>query len=234
LKAKEILLREKRLTVPDLVVVVPPRGRFSAETEHVHRPAALLQLQEVVLERAVGNIRPDVKARTVATPDWPDEDLLVEITVSNAIDANRVERIKARNLPTLEIDLSKLGGRLNEAEFARIIVNGLGGKRWVHHPALGAERQRIEQRRNALLQRTSPPDDLATPHGTDTVTQQSRRPTPQRYESKYPPSENIQRRSFDARRTDFWLTGEEREAWDRRNPDSPYSRFYKKKDDSQS
>ncbi|CAE6955836.1 hypothetical protein [Paraburkholderia domus] len=232
-KAKEILLREKRLMVPDLVVVIPPLSRFSVETKHLLRPATLLHLQGVMLEQAVGNIRPDLKALTVATANWPAEDLLVEITVSNGIDAQRIEKIRARDLPTLEIDLSKLGGRLSEAEFARLIVHELAGKRWIHHPALATAQRSIEQRRKAPVQRTPPAHDPAIRHATNadapepTRSTQQRRPSPY-YESKYPSSDDVQRRSFDAKRADFWLKGAEREAWDRRNPESPYSRFHKK------
>jgi hypothetical protein len=64
---------------------------------------------------------------------WPLT-LLVEVTVTHGIDEEKHQRIRELNLPTLEIDLSQLGGRITLENLRDLIVDQTVGKRWVHHP----------------------------------------------------------------------------------------------------
>lgn len=102
-----------------------------------------VSLESVVLEQSVGRIRPDVVAHTIAFGDWPEDDLLIEITVTNTISEERLARIQAENRPTLEIDISRMGGIVTEAEFSNLIVNEIAGKRWLHHPWIGRVEQKL-------------------------------------------------------------------------------------------
>ena len=135
--AKEVLAQARRIMVPAL--------RLAGG--NLVRPFTSLELEDVELEQPLGEIRPDLKARTVACAQWPTEDLLVEVTVSNGIDVEREARIKRRNLPALEIDLSRLAGRLSMAEFGNLVVNEVVGKRWIHHPALEEAERDFQRRR---------------------------------------------------------------------------------------
>lgn len=85
-----------------------------------------------------------VLATTIATGDWPADTLSIEITVTNAIDEERMERIRAKNLPTLEIDISRMGGIVSFTEFKRLIVEEAAGKRWLHHPWMAKEKARLD------------------------------------------------------------------------------------------
>jgi hypothetical protein len=145
-KAKEILEREKRIRLPDLTV------ELDAATDDgnvLSRSFSLLGrivgLESVALEKSLGRIRPDVLANTVTAPGWPAGPVLVEVTVTNTINDERLERIRSHNLPTLEIDISRMGGVVTEAEFARLVVEEHAGKRWLHHPRLVEETARLER-----------------------------------------------------------------------------------------
>lgn len=135
LKAKEILEREGRICFPDLNVdgMAGLPGREPLR-ERVSRPGVSVRLESVVLEKHLGPIRPDVLARTVATDDWPADRLLIEVTVTNAISTERLERIRRMNFPAIEVDISRMGGQVTEAEFTQLIVEEKAGKRWLHHP----------------------------------------------------------------------------------------------------
>lgn len=126
-----------------------------------------LDLKDVRLERRLGEIVPDViaslgkPAPTMrgVTDTWVDDDfdeenedlysfhlpdeLLIEITVTHGIDSKKMRRIQEIDWPTLEIDLSCLGGRITLGEFEDLIVNQTIGKRWVHHPILVTKRARL-------------------------------------------------------------------------------------------
>lgn len=127
-----------------------------------------LELDEVCLERRLGRIVPDVIAtlggrqsyvhggtRTTVgevfdedaedghSPAWPAT-LLVEVTVTHGIDHEKLQRIRKLNLPTLEVDLSAMGGRLTREQFRDLVVDQIVGKRWVHHPALAGKYRVLE------------------------------------------------------------------------------------------
>lgn len=144
IKAKEILEREGQICVPGLNVEVEaalPSGGVLRKTNT--KPSRVLLLESVVLEKNVGQIRPDVVAITKAQDDWPAERLLVEITVTNAIDDERRARIADEGFAALEIDIARMGGVVTEAEFGSLVVFEEAGKRWLYHPWLEAEHARL-------------------------------------------------------------------------------------------
>ena len=128
-----------------------------------------LEIDEVRLERRLGRIVPDVIAnlggRQIYTQggtltevdDVFDEDaedrfslawpltLLIEVTVTHHIDDEKLRRIRELDLPTLEIDLSTLGGRVTLEGLRELVVKQTVGKRWVHHPNLRAKRRQLEE-----------------------------------------------------------------------------------------
>lgn len=153
LKAKEILEQEKRICLPDLVVradALLPSG----EAVHLNSTLAgqVVRLESVVLEKPMGQIRPDVCALTIEDGPWPAQQLLVEITVSNTIGRERLERIQAKGIATLEIDISRMGGTVTFEEFRRLIVEESAGKRWLHHPWMEAEQTRLNGEVQAKVQ----------------------------------------------------------------------------------
>ena len=132
-----------------------------------------LQLQDVRLERRMGRIVPDVIG-TVSSqqdciwgltdiwingsfdeetedphhPAWP-KTLLVEVTVTHGIDEAKLDRIRELDLPTLEIDLDRLGGRITLDNLCDLVVNQTIGKCWVHHPLFEVKRRQL----NAAIDR---------------------------------------------------------------------------------
>lgn len=128
-----------------------------------------LSLEHTLLERRQGCIVPDVICTLRdprpyifgVTETWLDDafeelaedthssqrwplTLLIEVTVTHGIDQEKLRRIQALNVPTLEIDLGSLGGRVTREGLRRLVVNETIGKRWVHHPAWEARRQLLE------------------------------------------------------------------------------------------
>lgn len=145
IKAKEILEREKRICLPSFEVeaeAVLPNG--SVLTKNKILSGHVAQLECVTLEKRIGRIRPDVVANAIASGEWLDEQILIEITVTNTITEERIERIRRENIPALEIDISRMGGVVTEAEFTQLVVEELAGKRWLFHPRIERERLLLE------------------------------------------------------------------------------------------
>jgi len=134
-------------------------------------PPKKLELTDVQLEQRLGRIVPDVIANldgskiftTGISGTWVNDDfeeeiedtfslpwpstLLVEVTVTHGIDEEKLQRVRQLNIATLEIDLSKLGGRLTREALSDLVVHQTLGKRWVHHPIFSIKEQRL----NAVL-----------------------------------------------------------------------------------
>lgn len=64
---------------------------------------------------------------------WP-ETLLIEVAVTHGIDDRKLQRIRKLNLPTLEIDIGSLGGKVTRQGLRELVLKSLVGKTWVHHP----------------------------------------------------------------------------------------------------
>lgn len=126
-----------------------------------------LKLEEVRLERRLGKIVPDVIAtlseRQTYAPsgtmtliggefdedaedrysqNWPST-LLVEVTVTHGIDEEKLRRIRQLDMPTLEIDLGSLGGKVTLQGLRNLVVDQTIGKRWVHHPVWRAKQNTL-------------------------------------------------------------------------------------------
>lgn len=150
--AKEVLAQAGRIRLPELSAyadVVLPNGDVESRTSNIS--GLEVMLGTVCLEKQLGNIRPDVVAEVIpselaseANHPLMQGPLLVEVTVTNGIDAEREERIRSRGLPALEVDLSILGGTLTKEDFIRLLVEEEAGKRWVYHPWLVGEISRLE------------------------------------------------------------------------------------------
>lgn len=158
----------------EITVKREPPDEFSGEWETDTLRASwltarkTLELTNVQLERRLGRIVPDVIANLNGkdvyiagiTDLWVNEDfdeeiddnlsltwpstLLVEVTVTHGIDNEKLQRIRKLNVATLEIDLSKLGGRLTREALSDLVVDQILGKRWVHHPIFPIKQQRLK------------------------------------------------------------------------------------------
>jgi hypothetical protein len=132
----KLLAESQRLHVPGWIAEAEsiwPDGRtirrcFEAESE-------LLALDLVELEQRFGHIVPDITCRAWPAVGgsvlWP---FFIEVTVANQITAERFERIREAGQPTLEVDLSLAGGRVDREGLRRLVVEELSVKRWLFHP----------------------------------------------------------------------------------------------------
>lgn len=146
LKAKEILEMERQIRLPSLEIkVTESLSNGDTLTESSVLPSQLVLLDNVVLEKRLGQIRPDVLATTIGTETWQSGPILIEITVTNAIRNERLERIRQQGIPAIEIDISRMGGVVTEDEFRNLVVREVAGKNWLYHPWIEQETDRLTQ-----------------------------------------------------------------------------------------
>lgn len=137
-EVKAILASASSLLVPGWdIEVADCWGEFLKHVE----PAKRLPIRDAILEHRLGRIIPDVIARL-----RDDSELLVEVTVTNTITDERLDRIRQVNLPTLEIDFSRMGGVVTRARLRQLVLDELAGKHWLHHPDIVTRRIELERR----------------------------------------------------------------------------------------
>jgi hypothetical protein len=161
LKAKEILERERRMALPELVAVASlslADGTYRLMRQEI-LPSQIAQFRSVQLEERVGQIRPDVMAVLDTPQSVRGDRILIEVTVTNGISPERAERIRSTGLPAVEIDISMMGGVLTETEFISLVVDDFVGKRWICHPDEAQEQARLLALLREELDRT--PESVA-------------------------------------------------------------------------
>lgn len=135
-EVKAILERERRIRLPGLHV--DAKWRRSDGFVDTRTWSALemeIALTSVGLEVHLGSSIPDVIA------SWMDEDrwhhsIIIEVTVTNPITEERIDRLSAFGFPVLEIDISRMGGVVTREEFTHLVVDEVAGKQWLFHPTL--------------------------------------------------------------------------------------------------
>lgn len=139
-EVKAILERERRIRVPELTVeALWQRANDFIDRRSWSSPDVELRLSSVELEVHLGRSVPDVVVTWVEKDGW-SRSMLIEVTVTNPITDERIERLSSFGWPALEIDISRMGGSVTREEFTRLVVDEVAGKRWLYHPGLDEER----------------------------------------------------------------------------------------------
>jgi hypothetical protein len=133
LRRESRLHREVKAILAQASSISLPGWWLRRDGEIVTDPArgGCIKLLSARLERKLGRIIPDVIADTEA-----EGELLVEVTVTNTITAERLERIRAVNLATIEINFSGMAGVVSRDTLRDLVLNRVVGKKWLHHPAV--------------------------------------------------------------------------------------------------
>jgi len=157
--AKKILFKERRMVLPELklrIEVVDANGR-----KHEVRERALdvqsVVFDEVTEEEWLGNITPDLVCK------FGGRTLLVEVAVTHFINEIKAEKIRARNIDCIEIDLGHLHHRQsgwNWHSLRNALVDGVEHKTWIakqdgEHLRAEVQRraqQKIDMENQAILE----------------------------------------------------------------------------------
>ena len=138
-EVKAILEREKRICLPGLHVEAQwRRSNGFVDRRTWSEPASEVELTSVELEVHLGCSVPDVIATWVDDDRWTHS-ILIEVTVTNPIGEERIDRLSSFGFPVLEIDIGRMGGKVTREEFSRLVVDEIAGKRWLYHPTLDEE-----------------------------------------------------------------------------------------------
>lgn len=176
-------------------------------------PEQRIELRDVALERRTGNIIPDIMCAATDASGQDLGSLLIEVTVSNPLDEERVGRLRATGSACIEFDFSATGGRISRQDLEETVLRATLIKRWIHFPGELDLRVELKRRVQAKLERLASqplalqasPTDVARPrYGS------------QRGDAAAPKARpEIRRQS-----TGYWLEGAALEQWLREHPDN--------------
>lgn len=142
-EVKAILERERRIRVPELKAEAEwLRANGFPDKRTWSSPDVELRLSSVELEVHLGHSVPDVVASWIEEDGW-SHSMLIEVTVTNTITDERIERLSSLGLPVLEVDISRMGGTVTRDELTRLVLDEVAGKRWLHHPVIEEERAHL-------------------------------------------------------------------------------------------
>ena len=147
LAAKQLIEARRILAFPELLVSI----KMVDDLGRVHQPEKQLaqagqrQLSNIVLEQALGQIRPDV--RVDAEGLGP---VLVEVAVTHFVGEQKLAQIKDAGVPAIEIDLSTLRDATFEALEVALFDNPTG-TRWLYHPDEARTRRALRESIQWLL-----------------------------------------------------------------------------------
>lgn len=154
--AKDVLLKEKKILLPELTVtsdISIAKMGTQLESKTLVKPWTVINLDSVTLEKRIGRIIPDV----VVTKG--DRVLLVEIKVTHGLDDEKLAYIKKENLNVIEYDFSNARGIIDRDHLRRVLTEtykgakkGLGRGQWIHHHLMN---QTIEKLTSQYIEKYS-------------------------------------------------------------------------------
>lgn len=132
LAAKQLIADRQALRLPVLRFINPYARAFGEipqpEVIYVERT---IPLTSVRLEEWLGDIRPDIVVTSGA------DTYLVEIAVTHFVDAAKQAKIDARQVPTVEIDVSRFRRQITFAELADLLFTTQPyPAEWRYHPKI--------------------------------------------------------------------------------------------------
>lgn len=160
--AKQILGDAGKIRAPAIHHEVSKRAGPGVDvTRTWYKPETTYTLTNVKLECRLGHVVPDIvcEARDEDGNVFPR--LCIEITVTNPIDEERKARLRQEGSPTLELDLSRTGGRLTKAEFRDMLVRETSFKNWIWHSEGWAALVELQRQVDEEVQRTLIKDETA-------------------------------------------------------------------------
>lgn len=122
LAAKRIISETHQISVPALYLTFP-----GTERKELIEEEQLINVSEVVLEKKIDNIIPDILLETNIGK------ILVEIFVTHEIDDDKKKKIKRLDIPTIEINLNKVDRNITEGDLKQALLSNNENKSWIYN-----------------------------------------------------------------------------------------------------
>lgn len=135
LAAKQLIDERRSLMLPGLAAKLEIRDAMGRQyyAERIVVPRGLHELDSVILEKSIEDIRPDI---IIEAPGLGR--VLVEIAVTHFVNAEKLEKIKTGKIPALEIDISGLRQATFD-ELRKVLFEEPKNSVWIFHPQVDTD-----------------------------------------------------------------------------------------------
>lgn len=138
--AKEIIRRHAYLMLPGFEIEKQarlPDGRAATATRF--HPVVRSEFSTVSIEVDLGEVKPDAICSSA------EYDYLVEIAVTHFVDEEKLEKLKALDMPSLEITLSPSEHEVWDWGLLEAhVLQQTANKKWLHHPLIALLEEEAE------------------------------------------------------------------------------------------
>lgn len=123
LAAKNILETAKKIVIPSVYIRFPN----SQKKPILFRDSQEIPIDSIGLEVNLRSIVPDIVIKS------GKKILIIEIYVTHAVDKEKLEKIKEKNISAIEIDLSALDRNISKDELSHILLEDVQKKHWIYN-----------------------------------------------------------------------------------------------------
>lgn len=221
LEVKHIIARSGWFVAPAHALTEQSRHASASEPVEVNWrfPEQRLDLRDVALEQRTGKVIPDI---ICGATDVGGKDLgllMIEVTVTNPLDEERVRRLRSTGNACVEINLSATGGRISRKDLQQAVLHSTAIKRWICFPGEPDLREELRRRVQAKLERIAAQPPLAAPSARPLGAAQPQYGS-HRGGTAAAPSAPIAGKQNRQGSTGFWLEGAALEQWLRAHPEN--------------
>lgn len=123
LAAKEILSQVKKMTIPPVYIHFP----YSYKGKILLCKAKEITFDRVELEQRFNNVVPDVVVYAGT------KRLFIEIFVTHCVDAEKLDKLRAADISTIEINLSRIDHSVTTEELTTLLIENSEAKYWKYN-----------------------------------------------------------------------------------------------------
>lgn len=151
LAAKKVLEQSAQLTLPELTIHEQVYGETCGQSITKSGSASVCEahvvlIEDVVLEKPLNNIIPDVIATIDGNP------LIIEIGVTHFVDQRKENKIHNLKISSIEIDLSGIDRDADLESIRSVVVDSIDHKVWLFHRETEKVRSELRSKLETELQ----------------------------------------------------------------------------------
>ena len=118
-------------------ILIPATRYKYKEVINYYVPRQVIPLTNIQDEKCVGNIQPDIVCYFKGKP------LLIEVYVTHKVDNKKLQKIKAKNVSAIEIDLSDIGYDTDLKELKQLVLYETSNRKWLNNERINVIHNRL-------------------------------------------------------------------------------------------
>lgn len=133
LLAKDLILNSKKFYLPEVSLIIDGKATTLENGK-------LINIEHVKCEVSLDNVKPDLIIESDGLKYF------IEIYVTHKVDEIKLEKLKTKNIPTLEINLSKINTNISPKDLENIIFSETDNRKyWVFNPIIQQKQDEISE-----------------------------------------------------------------------------------------